>query len=277
MPSPDRHTFARRHRRAQGTIGAELLGLMALMWGIVDADDLDATSLIWLLAAQPLVSRYRRRSAELAAHYYTADRRLAGITEPFQPNLVADLPVEMLTRSLQITGPDKVRDVLQRVNVTDRAMQLGRDMSARAAVRHALNGGRDTIQRAVVDDPVAIGWARITDGDCCAFCAMLASRGPTYLEDNVLIAEDGDKYHDGCGCTAMAVYDNGEPLTAEAKRFRQLWERTTGGYTNRDKLNAFRRALAAQRRDEPVEESPVPQREQASTPMTVEQILAGVN
>lgn len=247
---------------------------MALLWGIVDADDLDATTLAWLLAAQPLVSRYRRRSADLAARYYTADRRLAGITTPFQPSPVADLPIEVLASSLQTTGPDKVRDVLRRVNVTDRAMQLGRDMSARAAVRHALNGGRDTIQRAVVEDPQAIGWARITDGDCCAFCAMLATRGPAYLEHNVLIAKDGDSYHDGCGCTAMAVYDNGEPLTEESERFRRLWYQTTGGYSGHHKLNAFRRALAAQRRGDPIEESPVPSRERAGVGLTVERLLA---
>jgi len=49
-----------------------------------------------------------------------------------------------------------------------------------AAMRHVGNGGRDTVLTLVENDRAALGWIRVTSGNPCSFCAMLASRGITW-------------------------------------------------------------------------------------------------
>src|SRR5690606_41502465 len=44
-----------------------------------------------------------------------------------------------------------------------------------AGTRHVLDGSRKLIQQAARSDQTARGWVRITDGNPCAFCAMLAT------------------------------------------------------------------------------------------------------
>jgi len=69
-------------------------------------------------------------------------------------------------------------------------------------------GGRLTVAATTGRDRKAIGWRRVTDGNPCAFCAMLASRGPVYRD---AAAADGLKYHAHCGCGAEPVYGTWEP------------------------------------------------------------------
>lgn len=66
-------------------------------------------------------------------------------------------------------------------------------------------------------DPRAIGWRRVSDGDPCAFCAMLVSRGPAYTSGRkaLLRASDGHKYHPHCGCTIEPVYGDWKPSRQE--------------------------------------------------------------
>ncbi len=274
----DRHRLARRHRRAQAHIGAETVTVMAALWGLIDIDDLDGSTLTWLSIVGAFIGRNRHRSSVLASRYYQMDRELAVTAgmEPFTPSLAERIEMEQLFTSLQSTGPDTVRQALQRITTTDRAMQIGRDMSARAGMRHVLAGGRDTIQRAIIADPEVIGWARVTDGDACAFCAMLASRGPAYLsEQTASRGADGDRYHDGCSCEPAPVYTSDQPLDEQSQRFRDLWRRTTGGYSGLDALNAYRRALYAQKHGQPIEQPDIVELAAPVTPATIEQILAG--
>lgn len=51
-------------------------------------------------------------------------------------------------------------------------------------------------------------WRRVTDGNPCAFCAMLASRGPVYQESTATVSKYALRYHKGCGCTAEPWYGN---------------------------------------------------------------------
>jgi hypothetical protein len=64
-------------------------------------------------------------------------------------------------------------------------------------------GARGTVERSATT--VGRYWRRVTDGDPCAFCAMLASRGPVYGSKQTAEtrAADGRRYHDHCGCTAV--------------------------------------------------------------------------
>lgn len=81
-----------------------------------------------------------------------------------------------------------------------------------AMARHAGNGLRHQIQDTVKQDRRTLGYVRVTSGDPCYFCAMLAGRGPVYKEDsfedsNLLFDGPGyHKVHDSCACSMRPVY-----------------------------------------------------------------------
>ena len=112
----------------------------------------------------------------------------------------------------------------------DAAMSNGLVQVSGAVSREVMNGGRDTILDEVQRDPKVQGWARVTGGDPCAFCAMLASRGPAYREETVDF-----QAHDHCDCGAEPVYEGSE-WPGRGREFQQMWKETGG-------LNELRQAL----------------------------------
>ena len=73
-----------------------------------------------------------------------------------------------------------------------------------------------------------MSWRRVTDGDPCAFCAMLATRSDYTTKERALTTGHtrrhkragkrpfGSKYHDHCGCTVVEVVGPWEPNGADA-------------------------------------------------------------
>lgn len=108
------------------------------------------------------------------------------------------------------------------------------------ATRQALNGGRSTIDYLVQEDRRALGYIRKTDNDPCAFCAMLASRGPAYKSRET----GGFQAHAHCACQPEPVYSSTTQWPGRAREFQELWRSSTTGLDGRDAFNAFRRALS---------------------------------
>lgn len=85
------------------------------------------------------------------------------------------------------------------------------------AVREIFRNSRNTIVSYSKSDSRAVGYARVTDGDPCKFCAMLATRGPIYAQDTVGFAS-----HSKCGCSGEPVYDNWS-YTPQTEDLAQQW------------------------------------------------------
>ena len=153
------------------------------------------------------------------------------------------------------------------------------------AQKETENAGRNTVMRAVdsASPKVVRGWARVEGTEnigSCGFCAMLISRGPVYTDSpeyaglNVdsntravrifeKAASTGDdselmslmnRWHPNCDCKVVPVFKGATeswPGYEQYKALEALWGETTGEYTGRDKLNAFRRRL--QRGDLPAD------------------------
>ena len=74
---------------------------------------------------------------------------------------------------------------------------------------------QQTVEANVAADPAAPHYARHASVGACAFCAMLAQRGPDYVSEEsatrVVIGRGkrrlGEKYHPNCHCTAVPVWD----------------------------------------------------------------------
>jgi hypothetical protein len=65
-----------------------------------------------------------------------------------------------------------------------------------------------------------LGFARVPRSGCCAFCALLASRGAVYSSRRT--AGEVDKYHDFCRCT-VAPAERGEDLPYDLQKYRDLY------------------------------------------------------
>jgi len=162
---------------------------------------------------------------------------------------------EAARNSMATNGPANIKSKTRRGRTAQQAARDALADAAGAAGRHVLEGGRQAQLHLVHADDAAKGWMRITDGEPCAFCAMLASRGPVYKSEqsaNYVVNPKakrplGALYHDNCGCSAEAVYDRGQEWPALNREFRELWNRVAKG--QKDPLNAFRRELERQRRE----------------------------
>lgn len=230
------------HRLSQVRLGAELVQKMLATFPILDPVDVDGTATKWLQVVSPIVQAQRAQSTRLAAAYASAFRSLhVGPDGEFVATLAKRADPARLTTSLMVTGPIKIKSLTSRAVALDRAVDIAGSSVARAAMRHALDGGRDTIQLTVANDDAALGWSRVTSGDPCAFCAMLASRGPDYRTEDTA----GFEAHDGCSCGAEPIYSSDQPWAPGAESYRSLWDDVTRGFSGDDAINAFRQAFSA--------------------------------
>ena len=229
------------HRLAQARLGARTVQAMFAVWPLLDAGDLDGTEVRWIRAAFPIINAQRATSARLAANYLRTFRRIEIPAASDAPAILAEAaPPAQVAASLHVTGPVAVKTHMRIHPVAWRAMEIGRSMSAASAMRHALDGGRQTIIDTVASDERALGWARATSADACSFCAMLAGRGPVYREETV-----GFEAHDHCSCAAEPIYRRDASWPAGALRYRDLWQESTRGLSGAEARNAFRKALDA--------------------------------
>jgi hypothetical protein len=226
-------------RAAQLRLAARVVTQIRATWGLLDLQDLDATFERWLRIAVPVVQTNRAMSARLAAAYLAAFRRAElGTVDGFTAVMAAPADVKAVTTSLLVTGPWSVKTAMSRGVDLARAADVAQARSSAAAMRHTLDGGRDTTIGTVAADKQALGWARVAAGNACAFCAMVASRGPDYTSE----ASANFEAHDGCQCGAEPVYQTDAAWPANSQRYRDLWDEHASGAD--DPLNSFRRALA---------------------------------
>jgi len=159
-------------------------------------------------------------------------------------------------RSLLVTGPSALKRASHHGLDETRARRVAVVQASGAASRHVLNGARDTTLELVKADDVAVGYIRVTASNPCAFCAMLASRGPVYHEssfaesDPRFVGPGTIKVHDNCACMPKAVFSRTAEWPGRAAEFRRMWrDSIEGKYSGRDALNAWRRLFEAAERE----------------------------
>ncbi|MFF4530775.1 hypothetical protein ACFY1P_16060 [Streptomyces sp. NPDC001407] len=216
------------------------------------------TEQAWTAVVAGLVRKYGSASASLAADYYDQARRTAGHHTPFTVPVAEPPPLDQIAASRRWSA-NQARKAADRAAAkaladggTEADAQQARDepalrrqargREAASAQRLAALPGRRTIERAARKDPAALGWARVTEGPCCSFCAVLIIRGPVYADQHTAeTTTGGDPYHDRCDCHAEPVFkgQTWEP-TPEAAEWETLYNTATRGAYGGDALNAFR-------------------------------------
>ncbi|MGH8919590.1 MAG: hypothetical protein ACRD0H_14875 [Actinomycetes bacterium] len=240
------------HRLAQGRLAVRVVTEVLGAWQSLDP--LRLTDQTWTGPILAALARHRDDSAELAANYYRAFRHAERPAGPaFSPRLdsagTSDTWRDRALTSLRVTGTRVVARLLLGGWAPAAALDRAGPGVAAASSRHVLAAGRDVVHTALRADPAGRGWLRVTDGDPCWFCAMLASRGAVYLTQRSASSRGGteEPFHDGCGCQTEPVFRTAV-LPDASQRFATLWETSTAGLSGKDARTAFRRAHEAAQR-----------------------------
>jgi hypothetical protein len=236
--------LTQQHYRSQLALRAAALRDFTTLWPLWHGDEVSFRRLVE--ATVPLVRANRQLSATVATSYYEAFRIAEGAAGRATPRPALPLSEDRFEGALYVTGAEQTRDALLAGQTSASAMQTAKVRMTGAVGRNILRGGAETIVLSAADDREARGWARVTSGRPCAFCAMLAGRGAVYSADSVDF-----KSHDHCSCSAEVVYGD-SALPGRGAEFKRMYNEATRGSadagdlkrgTSNDLLNAFRRHL----------------------------------
>lgn len=237
-PAGNRLTEA--HRQAQVRLSARTLLAFLPVWATLDMNALDRTYPAYARLFAMLVNAQRGQASRLAGEYLQAFRSAEGVYDlPFEVLPAEPLPAQAIETSARVSGPVAVKTGMRAGKTVQAAGLAASGLAASSVIRHVSDAARSTVNRTVLGDSKAHGVARVTDAKACAFCAMLASRGPVYKSK--MTADF--KSHYKCGCHSEPVYSLSAytwPGGERSKRYAELYAAEAKG--KRDPLNAFRRA-----------------------------------
>lgn len=248
-------------RLAQAKNGALVAYVVAQLWiRNVDPEDIDGSTFDLIARLLPLLKQRRQLSQQIARTYYTEFRaaEVKGgdgfalpaptefLTEAVQTSLRVTGPVALKKRIAQLPLNDLTTAATQKALIKQAIEDTAVDISG-AATRHVMNGGRDEIQSALAEDREALGYIRVTDGDPCYFCAMLASRGPVYDDESFdqsdprFIGKGEHKVHDHCGCGVEPVYSRKAKWPGKARAAETAWIDLSNELGKVPTINDFRK------------------------------------
>lgn len=186
MPSrAELRAFQRSIRDVQTLIEADLRAF----WASIDVSTPASARTALDRYVPQLVQAYGESAALVAADYYDELRSKASAPGAFLARMADPAPIEQVRGANRwAVGPLAAADTRQALaNV----LQAGRRLVVQPA--------RATIAHSATLDPAGPGWARVPTGSkTCAFCLMLASRGPVY--GTAAAAGRMHDYHADCDC-----------------------------------------------------------------------------
>lgn len=160
------------YRRAQSTLSARAVADLRKVWPRVSKVSADRLAGVLAPVLVEVTDKYGAAAAALAAEWFEDMRDAAGAAGSSSAVLAEPPSVERL-------------EVLSRWGV---GPMFGASPDAAGALsllsgglsRQVLDMGRDTVARSVAADTAGPRYARHASANACAFCAMLATRGPVY-------------------------------------------------------------------------------------------------
>jgi ADP-ribosyltransferase exoenzyme len=239
-------TLTADQRVAQVSMRAATLRDVVRLWATVNPADLRGTIGTFADAASTVVRARNQESARSAAAYLAQFRAAEGVSGRISGATPARAPsAEDVAGSLRGAGLSGIIKSRRAGNTIEAASANGLVKVLGEASKIVIGGARDTVIAATDGDPLARGWQRVTSGSPCAFCSMLASRGPVYKNAKT----SGFEPHGHCGCTAEPVYGAASATVVDlGKAFKDA----TAGKSGKDALNAWRRELNAKGTSRPV-------------------------
>lgn len=207
-----------QHRRDQVRLAITADSQARRAWDrTLDLNDLKGSQPVWKRTMLELIETWWKISARTAANYLPRFRE-AEIGEGFEV-AVPEFDRSRVAREVDWTGAVNVLWHIARGETQAAAYVAARSLFLGIFHEAVLDGGRMVVRDAAKADTRAIGWRRVSDGDPCAFCAMLVTRGPVYTSEQKAIARGSDMlaYHPHCGCTCEIVYGDWKPTEQEKR------------------------------------------------------------
>lgn len=237
--------LATQLQRVQGQITLAVANAVAQVFPTLDVNNIDQSFGAYEAQLAAVTQTAQQAASTAAAGYFMAAREDAGIADDFVPIIAKPVDPVALRTSLLVTGPILMKKGLGSGRTAAEVRALALSATTGALQRHVLNGSRDTVKQLVYRDARCNGWARVSAGRPCWFCAMLVSRGAVYKSEQV--AErgvDGDPYHDHCHCYAVAIFNTGRyPGDEYAGEMQDLWYASTSDAYGVNKRRKFRQAF----------------------------------
>jgi len=190
---------------------------------LLELDDSDAAVLRdRLFAAYPeLVAPFVEAAGVTAAQWYSEVRAEADVGGSFAPVVAASVPA------------DQARGMVFRA-MSPRFGQSGSTvfrLLSGSTQRLIAGGARNTIEASSRADRVRVGYQRMPAPGCCAFCGMLASRGPIYRSEETA-SSIYTRYHDHCRCIAVPVFSGkseiNSVLEATQAKYLGMYQQSVG-------------------------------------------------
>lgn len=250
--------LTRNHQVEQINNGAAAAGLIVELGDLLRTGRIDESEFVTAVVGADLLTH--QAAVGLADRYVTNLRTLVAPDEDHADPVAVEFdPGPSVGRAVHTL---RELEEARRAPERDWGAAFSRIISALAVQsdRAAKDAGRET----VVESAEANGrrWRRVTDGNPCSFCAMLAGRGPVYrTEDSAtrvagrnnygtaaykagnvtyggkitrgkLKGQDrtrgsrglGERYHDFCGCSVEEALVDWEP-TPQEREYVDLYER----------------------------------------------------
>lgn len=225
-------------QQQQAFLAAAALAEILRLWGLLRLGDVRSS---WPVIRTALATLIRDRfnvSAAAGNAYYLQARSAAGVTGDLPLLELPPVPDEQLiTATLDSTGPYTLLAKIRAAEQPAQAAQVTAVRLSGASTRLILNGARQAVVQAVRQDSKGVAWMRVTAANPCAWCAMLASRGPVYKTAQ----EAGFKAHNHCRCTAQAVFSASDAAALRDNDLYQQWKQVTEGLSGKSALRAWRR------------------------------------
>lgn len=182
--------------------------------------------------AYGVATKYGEASAALAAEMYDAIAALMGKVVPAAvPAATASYPEVAQT----------VVGVLEQSKNTE--------MLSGAVSRLVKMAGEDTTLQNARRDRALVAW--IPNGDTCAFCIALASRGWEFASAKLLRNGHARHVHSNCDCTHAVTWDPFDTKYSgyDPDRYQEMYD-DAEGRNSQQKINAMRREFYAENRDQ---------------------------
>lgn len=228
--------LSERHRVEQLAVRARALQGLTAVWPMFNPASIDESWPPLQAALMAMIAEGRTESAAVASTYYGAFRAAEGIDGAFEIPALGPSWRQGADVSLRVTGPVRAKQLtaLHRLDISEQTFVS----VAGAMGRWVLEAGRATVIGATGTERMRrrVGWARTTSAEPCAFCAMLASRGPVYSADTATF-----RAHDNCACGAEPIFSYDQPWPGRAQEWKRLYNEATSGVEG-DLFEAFRRA-----------------------------------
>jgi hypothetical protein len=222
---------------AQALFAAMAIRDILAIWNQLDLRDVRSSWPAIRVALTALINDRFGMSVTQAQQFYAQDRIAAGITGA--PPVVSVPPPspQLVTATLDSTGPYALLGRIKQAQPIAQAMESTSVVMSGAASRLIQNGARQAVLAAVQADPEAVAWMRVTAANPCSFCAMLASRGFSYKsqESAAFLA------HNHCRCVAVPAFTAKDIEALRDNGLYREWKQVTKGYSGKDALNAWRR------------------------------------